>query len=291
MPVICLNMWQDAAGPPPLPAFTDVAACWGLFNFNPVGYDVGNAVEIEGDIGSTAVPFTGTAPYPYDSVLVPDAGNPPYATTVWYDQNANSANLEAAGGARPSLDATNQLIDFNGTSNGLRSVDGIGGSPSGTIYIAFKAGSLVETSVILETGTGDPATEQWISIRMVAGVFTASVYDNTPVVNLANTKIKTIADSNWHLAAFSWDTSQVTPANQTTLRMDNSTSGVTSPISTDVLSLAMGGSRTNIGARNNAASLFFTGSMRDVYYKNVVDDATAQTAFFDYWTYLQSVSP
>lgn len=165
------------------------------------------------------------------------------------------------------------------------------GTVFGTIYLGFKPGSLAETSVLLETGTGAVDQTFRISIRMVAGVFTFSIYDGTAVVCLPNTKIKTISDTNWHFAACAWVTSDGTPANQTILKIDDSTSGVTSPASADLGGNAVGGDVPNVGARNNAASAFFTGKMRYIEAFNVLHDASTQSAYYAYWNYLQSLLP
>ncbi len=162
------------------------------------------------------------------------------------------------------------------------------GSTTGTIYGGFKARSLIETSVILETGTGAADQAQRLSIRLVAGALTCSIFDATPVVALANTKIKTISDTNWHWLAFGWNTALVGAA-QTFLKVDDSSTGVTSPISTSCSGLAIAAGVPNVGARNNGASAWFTGLIDPIIVRNVVDNAATQTSYHDYFLYLQSL--
>lgn len=269
---------------PPLPSFTGVVAAYGLNNFNDAGYPGGLGISgVDNEIH-----FLGVAPYALDYT---DIGS--QAINLWADQNGNLNDATSGGANRPTLDATSQLISFDGTQTGLVGANPLysGGSATGTIYVGFKAASLVETSVLLETGTGATDQAQRISIRLVAGVLTCSVYDATAVVCLANTKSKTISDNNWHLLAFTFDTGQGTAVNQTGLLVDNSSSGVSSPVSSTVAGLLLGGEAPNIGMRNNFASNFFTGSERLNFYRNTVDDAAAKTVMWNRWVYLQSLMP
>lgn len=189
-------------------------------------------------------------------------------------------------------------IDFgtdgagNSVITGLRSSGNLCNSTVGTIYILFKAGSLLSTEVLFETGTGavGAARAKNISISLVAGVLTATIYDNTAVTPLANTKIKTIADTNWHFLAVTWDVT-LSAANQVSLLVDNSATGVTAPISSTLVGLTIGNALLNVGARNNASSAAFTGSMQGVITKNSADDAAAQTAMYNYCKYLNPAIP
>lgn len=284
---------------PPIPPFTNIAAVWGQFNFNPAGYPAGLGVTFNGSDGDESIQFTEVAPYPLDYVNISPAQLPPYLVNIWVDQNPAVNDLTQQGAARPILDATNEWIAFDGVQTGMAGglVFGSGlfafsGTTTATIYILFKAGSLLETSVLLESNSwADNATKiQQLSVRLVAGVFTVQVMNDNAITALANTKIKTISDTNWHLAAITIDTAAAA-ANQVLLKIDNSATGVTAPISTDLSGLAIGSGEPNVGARANATSLFFTGKMRLGYCRSVADDATAQTAMFNYVTYLQSVSP
>lgn len=281
---------------PPIPPSSNSELIVSTFNWNNGGYPEGNAFTFEGgDISQTQ--FTGIPPYANNWDLSSDpyliADPPPFLINTWYDQ-LSANDLIQAGAARPVLDATNQLVSFDGSTQGLvGSVPLYSGSTAGTIYIAFKAGSLVETSVLLETNTfgNRNTTIQQISIRIVAGVFTFSVYDNTAVVALPNTKIKTISDNNWHWAACSFDSNQGTAANQTALVIDGSVSGISSPASANLGGLEIGGELPNVGARANATSNFFTGSMRHLIANNTNDDAPTETSYFDRFTYLQTQAP
>lgn len=279
---------------PPIPAFANIAACWSLFNFSP-GVFAGAGMNFTGADGSEDISFTGSAPYPLNYAGINPANTPPLLVNTWADQNGNTNDLTQAAAARPVLDATTEFASFDGTQTGLAGAGVLypdtNQSRVGTIYIVFKAGDLASgLTILLETGTGAADQAKRISIAMTAGVLTASVYDATAVVCLANSKSKTISDTNWHILAFTWNTDAAAGSAQTGLKVDNSTSGVTSPSSADVSALRMGFDVPNVGARNNAAERFFTGSMRHVICRTVQDDATTQTAWFDYLTYLQSVS-
>lgn len=280
------------ASNPPLPAFSGTA--WGLNNWNPVGYPSGQALNASGDNEADSAFFTAVAPYPIDYLTpVPQWGNPPYIVGSWQDQNSDINPLTASGSARPTLSTATKTVDFDGAANGMAGAASlIVESTTATVYVLFKAGSLAETSVLLETSDGGVNRQGRISIRMVAGVLTCAAYDDTAVVNLPNTKIKTISDFNWHLLAFTVDSTQGTAVNQTALKVDNSATGVTSPASADLHGLNnIGEGVPNLGARNNAASTFFTGSLRLVYCKSTVENATQQTAFWTYVQYLQSLMP
>lgn len=165
------------------------------------------------------------------------------------------------------------------------------GSTTGSIYIGFQAGSLVESSTILETGANASNTDNSIGIYMAAGAVTVALRGTTlVVVPPRQTKSKVIADNNWHLLTAVFNT-DLAVGDQLVMQLDNSTSGVTPVFTGDLVGARLGGDVPNIGARNSGASNFFTGSMRLIYVRNTVDDAAAQTAMFDYWTYLQSISP
>ncbi len=184
-------------------------------------------------------------------------------------------------------------IDFgtdgagNAVTTGLQTANPLCNSGVGTIYILFKAGSLSATEVLFETGTGaaGSAKAKNISISLVAGVLTATIYDNTAVTPLANTKIKTISDTNWHLLALTWDVS-LSAANQVSLKVDNSTTGVTAPISSTLAGLTIGNAVLNLGSRNNATSAPFDGSMQIVGYRPQADTPTQQTSMYNYIKYL-----
>lgn len=275
---------------PAIPPFNDITNCWSTFNWNPDSY-LGRSLFYTDDIDHPfGTNFDASAPFPTNWDLENDGGSP-YLLNIWYDQNS-ILDLIQSGSNRPILDSTSQLISFNGVSHGLQGSNPLFSStPTGTIYILFKAGSLIETSILLETGTGANDAINRISIRLMAGVFTFSVYDRTGLVALPNTKIKTISDNNWHLAACTFDADNAIPENQTGLKIDNSTSGVTSPASADLGGSVIGADMPNIGARNNAESAFFTGSMRTIIAKTVVDNAVTQDDYWDRIQYLQSVSP
>lgn len=279
---------------PPLPPFANVAGCWGLFGLGGTGIIGGDAVYC-GNQDITAS-FLGTFPYQINwpgfvDALNNNGGPPAYADTI-FDQNANANNLTASSTARPTLDAVNKLVAFGGIANGTRSANQlyVGGAIKGTIYIDFQPLNLTETSVIFETDTfaSNGHMQQQISIRMVAGVLTASIFDLTPVVALPNTRIKTISATDRIFITFTFDLQEV-PSTQTALYVNNSTSGVTLvPSPADLSGLAIGQGNLNIGARNNAASAFLTANMWNIKALSVVDDAAARLAEWDYNQFLRT---
>ncbi len=176
-------------------------------------------------------------------------------------------------------------IEFDGTSTGFQSAANlfVGGRTNGTIYLDYQPLDLVSTGVIFETGVGSAAgLAQNISIRQVGAVLTFSVYDNTAVVALANTKIVTLGSTDRIVVACTFDTTQGTAANQTAMKVNDSATGVTSPISTNLSSLTIGDAKVSVGARNNASSAFLTANMWNCGIIPRVDNAAQQTAMVNY---------
>lgn len=175
---------------------------------------------------------------------------------------------------------------FNGSANGMQSSGNLFASDSQTFtgYLYFKAGSLVETSVLLETSSNGTTTAKQLSVRIVAGVLTVTMGNAVP---LMNTKIKTISDSNWHLLTIVIDSTQ-SAANQVLCWLDKSQTGWTAPLSTDLASqTGMMKQKLNAGARNNGASTFFTGSLGvDMPMFTVAHDTSTRQAWENYLTYL-----
>lgn len=281
---------RAANSTPPLPSFSNVVGVWGLWNFDPVGYPTGGGVECL-DADFTEVAFVGTAPYPLNWDLAV-GGTLPFLLNTWRDQNQANV-LTQSGGARPVLDATNKLISFDGAAQGLLSFAELypdGGSTTGTIYLDYQPLDLVSTAVIFETGTGTAGgLAQNISIRQVGAVLTCSVYDDTAVIALANTKIVTLANTNRIWIAFTFDSTNGTAANQTALKVNNSATGVSSPISTNLHSLQIGNAQLSLGARNNAASAYNHCNMWLVRAQNNVDNAAAHLVEYSYNQYLKSL--
>lgn len=280
---------QTFPSAPPIPPFTNVAAAWGLFNFDPVGYPAGFGVNYENVATDTNdALFTEVAPYPLDWTL---AGSAPYLVNTWDDQNANLNNLIAVGAARPILNAVAKRIEFDGVQTGMQGgALYTSGSATGTIYLDVQPLSLVQTGVILETDTftNNAHTTRQISIRMVAGVLTATIFDNTALVALPNTKVKTIVATDRIFITFTWDTGVGVAANQTALYVNNSASGVTSAAAADLSGLLVGQGSANVGARNNAASQFVTANMWSGEAFTVVDDSAAKLVQYNYNQYLKT---
>lgn len=288
-------MAPAASTTPPLPSFSNVVAACSVNNFNNAGYPAGQAVGIEGSDGGVNVNFTGASPYPIDYASIDPGSLPPYALGTWNDQSAFDNDLIQASSARPILDTVNKLVSFDGATScmvGSQNLFDFDTTATATFYVLFKAGSLIETSVLLNLGTAPLTNDGGLSVRLVAGVLTASMSGASPTF-LKNTKIKTISDNNWHLAAITIDTNAAA-ASQVLLKVDNSATGVTAPVSTDLLGVGIGKGEENnvpyVGA-SNQASTFFTGSMREIYGRSTVDDATAQTTMWTYVQYLQSTLP
>lgn len=184
-------------------------------------------------------------------------------------------------------------VEFNGTATGLQSSIALygSGSATGTIYGWIQPKSLSETGVIFETGTfADRAnTIKQISIRMVAGVLTATIFDQTAITALPNMKVKTLSAIDPIFITFQWDTAVATASLQTTLLVNNSATGVSSAAAADLSGLLIGGAKVNVGARNNAASAFLTANMWMLLAKSVVDSSTVRAQWFAYQQYLKSL--
>lgn len=284
------RLYYPAGGsaPPPLPPFDNIAACWGLFNFNPDGYPAG-----DGSVGTSdwTWAFTEVAPFPTNWQDGIDNATPPYDIGVWSDQNAHGNDLTQADAAQPVLDATNHLISLDGVSQGLQGAASLysGGTAKATIYIDFQPLNLSETGVILQTGLVNSKAQN-ILIEMVAGALTATVWDNTPVHPLANTKTKILAATDRIWVAVVIDVT-LAPANQVQLYVNNSQAGVLAPISTDLSGLTIGNDVPSVGASNNAGLNFLTANMWEVRAQTNVDDAAAMLTQFLYWQYLVSLAP
>ena len=184
-------------------------------------------------------------------------------------------------------------VEFNGTATGFQSSVALydSGSATGTIYGWIQPKSLSETGVIFETGTfADRAnTIKQISIRMVAGVLTATIFDQTAITALPNMKVKTLSATDPIFITFQWDTAVATASLQTTLLVNNSATGVSSAAAADLSGLLIGGAKVNVGARNNAASAFLTANMWMLLAKSAVDNSTARAQWFAYQQYLKSL--
>lgn len=288
------RIYQSGSAPlPPQPPFTNIAACWGLFNFNNDGYGEGQGVNISGTSIGGVINFTTDPPYPLRWANVPDvAGDPPYSLITWYDQNGNGNDLAGSFGARPILDATNKLISFDGATQGLAAAVRLypHGTLAGTIYIDFAPQDLAQTGIVLETGTGATDQIERISIRMIAGVLMVSIYDRS-IVPLPNTKAKVIGTLDRIWVAVTFDTS-LPPSNQVQLYVNNLQTGVTAPASADLNgNVNVGDNPPSVGARNNATSTFLTANMWEIRAQTGVDDAAALLIQYNYWLYLKSLAP
>lgn len=254
---------------PSLPAFTSAIAAYGVNNVNPSGYVTGSAF----DGNASTASFLGVTPYAIDwADYIATADPPPYLVGNWFDQNSSLNSL--ASGGDPIANYATHALDFDGSTSGLATAANVTlGVKFFTLYIRFKAGSLSETSILFETGSGAVGNAGIVRLSLVAGILTASVSDQTAVVALLNTKIKTISDTNWHIATVIVDTT-LAAASQVTLLVDNSATGVTAPISTNLASENLTTAKFNVGARNNAASAWFTGSMSHLICFSVAQNLT-----------------
>lgn len=265
-------MGYGGVAAPTLPAFTSAIAAYGVNNFNPSGYPAGIAASVN-DFEAN-MPFLGVTPYAADWTIPLLDSTPPFLVDTWDDQNSNANDLVQSGGARPLLNYAAHTVDFDGSSQGIATAANVTlGVKFFTLYVRFKAGSLAETSILFESGSGATGNAGIVRLSLVAGVLTASVSDQTAVVSLLNTKIKTISDTNWHIATVIVDTT-LAAASQVTLLVDNSATGVTAPISTNLASENLTTAKFNVGARNNAASAWFTGSMSHLITFSVAQNST-----------------
>lgn len=271
---------------PPLPPFDNIAACWGLFNFNPIGYDASAGVSISGT-DTSVVGLSPDAPYPLRWANVTDAGDPPYLVNTWDDQNGNANDLTQVGAAQPLLDATNQLISFDGTQ-WLVSGGNSFGTQTLTAYALFRAENLVGTGYLFAIGR-EGVNDGAFTAKMVAGVLTVSVTAAT--THLLNTKIKTIADNNWHLLTVIIDTTVVDPTAQVIVLLDNSAAGVSAPLSTDLGGNSVDGVDPLFVASRNSGLNAIACDYRMIRIQADADDLVAATAMWTYIQYLQTQSP
>lgn len=229
----------------------------------------------------------------------PTVGSISYGANIdgWtvYDLDGDAINdATAPGGSFPSqatgwtngpvtAGTGSGLVSFNG-SNGMAGdvVLYAGGSATGSIWIDYEPTDLVSTGVVFETGTGlGTAVRRSISIQQVASVLACSVFESTP---LANTKTVTL-DGSRVLLNFQWNTDEVVPANQTSLVVNNSATGVTSPVSTDVNGNDIGDGIPSVGCRDagGTPSMGWTGYLRGIYPYGVTQDNDFRTGFTNYW--------
>lgn len=103
---------------PPLPPTDGAVAIWSLFNLNYPTFSDAGVNFTDGGSGNRDAAFDPVAPYSLPWAAIIDAYTPPYALDIWFDQ-LSANNLIATAGQRPELDATNQMITFNGTTNGM----------------------------------------------------------------------------------------------------------------------------------------------------------------------------
>lgn len=279
MPVICLNQWK--ASGPPLPAFTSPIAAYGVNSLSAAYAALAGQLANAG--GGDGLLSSLVSPYPGDwTAFIAGSDPPPYTTSLWRDQNGNTNDLVGPGAGNPTLNYATHALDFNGTSTGLATAANVTlGGKFLTLYLRFKAGSLSETSILFETNDGNVANKGVVRLSMVAGVFTASVSDQTAVVALLNTRIKTISDTNWHVATLIVDSS-LSAANQVKLLIDNSATGVTAPISIDLANENLTTAKWNVGARNNSASAWFTGSVSHLISFSVAHNLTLAGQWYAY---------
>lgn len=158
------------------------------------------------------------------------------------------------------------------------------GSATGSIYLGVKCTDLAAgLGVIFQTGDGNAGQ---IRIALNDDQLVARVLSD---IGQVNSKAVTIPNTDWVFLAFTFDSAQVIPQAQTALKLNNAVVGES--VDTDtVLGMSFGNDIPYFGFDDMGANPF-TGSGRLCYVRNVVDDAAAQTAMFNYFTYLNSLSP
>ena len=342
---------------PTLPAFSNIALCAGLWNFNPVGWPSGPSMAINDEYSPS---FTGVSPYPIDyaTFIMGDPGFPALADG-WYDQN-NVNGLLGTGTARPTFQITSSVtvtgtgagvytyrgqsggyayynltgqsdstvnyaivdngsntykvtgaagallntatssldvfpwlstwtgstvtmtapgageVQFDGVNDYLQSNGAVTLGQTATFYCYFKTTDLASTDALIQLGISPLDTVGGVSVRMVAGVLTVQVTDDTETHH--NTKVKTISDSNWHLLGVTIDTT-ASAAHQVTCYLDGSTSGWTAPESADLTSISLSEGDLYVGSIEGAVA-FFTGSMKVIRVQTDADNATKQAAMY-----------
>lgn len=275
-----------SAGPsiPPIPALTNTVRMWSLWDWRDGGDDYALSYT-NGDSDSFSPAFPVTAPYALEwgSLVAPS----PYLLDQWGDQIVNTSPLNGGGGAAtPILDGVAQTVSLDG-AQGFVSLGSLypSGSGTGIIYLDFQSSSA--DGVIFETGTsGHP--ENNISIALDGNTLYCTINDES---GHPNTKQVDLSTDTRYWVAFGWDNTQVTPADQTFLKINDSDTGVTSTASADLVSTTIGASDVNVGARDSVTSDFYTGNIWTIICNNTADDSTVQTSYYNRGQYLKSLAP
>lgn len=167
----------------------------------------------------------------------------------------------------------------------------VAGSPTLTLNLLVYISDFSGNSVLFETNTfADRGhTINQISIRMLAGVLTASAYDATAVVAVPNSKVKTLSVAGWYNIVFEVNSALAGTA-QTVLKVNDSTSGVTSVGAGNLASANMAQGIPNLMARDagGTLSLGFPGQFLQGQVYSDVKSASDLTTIFNWLTYAAS---
>lgn len=212
-------------------------------------------------------------------VYGPDAGTPLTSSTDF----APFPNLATWPDAPVTASPTGSGFISNTATTGLAGELPLfaGGVQKGLIGATIYISDLAGAGVIAETGAGTAGLANRISFRMALDKLIFSVYDATAVAALPNSKMVTIPAPGWYRISGKFDTTQGTAANQTSLKLDDSAVGVTSPASANLGSAAVGGDVANLLARDVAGTLSsgFPGYLLDFEAFSGDKDAAFETSW------------
>lgn len=177
-------------------------------------------------------------------------------------------------------------MQFDGAANGMAGAAGLfaSGLSTASLYFDIQPTNLATSGTIFETGSfaNVGARAFQFSLRQEANQLVWRAYDE--VGTGINSKTFTLTNTNRIFVCVQIDSVQGTAANQTAMLINNSATGVTSPASANLAGGLLGPGLPNLGARNNAASNFFTGNIWNVVVNNTADDAATKTQYFDWNT-------
>lgn len=263
-----------------VPSIPSTAGAWGifgLFNWDPVSYGEGDALEGELD---GVVTFLLNAPYEANwAGLI--SGN---QGCLWWTSLAGDP-LEQRVSGQPVIDVTNKQIVFDGTGGMRGSTTPNTGRM--TLYILFRVDNLATGQVICESQYFDISTAGSWSLRHIdaATGVRFSLRDSGGTARNVNV---VLPDTGWHWLCVTIETSAAAAANQLVIKLDNATTGSTN--TTDFASMSLNAGALYVGG-DSAETWSFDGKMRLIYGRDTTDNAATQTAMYERTMYLQGLVP
>jgi len=262
---------------PPVPDLTNTIMLYALWGV-AAGWQNGSALIADGDgpISSTAA-----LPYPLNWAAVTTP-----TQLTFYDQSGNTNDADG-GGHEPDINVGSQIITYNGTDQYVVPAGSpISGDDKISIYCVFKTDSLATLQTLFQYFY----TQNYLTTE--ANIFIAHITSSAiitvsqkldDVVDVFNTKIKTLGDTDYHLLTVIFDRTAVA-ANQTIAKLDNSTSGWTAAVSGDMASSVFDDARPlGIGiGQPLGTDAFLDGQLPYLQINRGADDDAYQTSVYNY---------